>query len=270
MSTQIETNPTCESLADLLAGVALDAASGEERVQVQRHVVACHRCAADLDELREAAAALGELVPQVAPPPALRERVLAAAQRERPGGGSPVRKEPLPIARAVRRISPIWGAIAAAVIVSGGSLAWAASLQSQMAALTVQAQVAQAERDKAARYDRIVQVLASQQMESRPLTPAREGVRATGTIWLDPSSQSGMVMLHDLPPAPPGRGWQLWFVRGSQRVSGGMLRADETGSGYTLVQVPADLKSFDSIGITEEPASGSPAPTTPRIVGTQI
>ena len=40
------------------------------------------------------------------------------------------------------------------------------------------------------------------------------------------------------------------------------------GNGYTLIQVPTDLQSFDSIGITDEPGTGSQWPTTPRVIGT--
>ncbi len=269
MPAETGTSSACLVVVDLLAGAALEALSAEEQLQVQGHVARCESCAVELAELREVAAALGQGVPQVEAPPDLKARVLAAALAERSGGRQTARQL-MALSGVLRRLSPVWGAAAAAVILSVGSLAWAVSLQSQVAALASQAQLAQAEREKAARYDRIVQVLASQQLETRSLTPAAQSVRASGTIWLDPASRSGMVMVHDLPPLPPGRGWQLWFVRGSQRLSGGMVWVDRSGAGYGLITVPDDLASFQSVGITEEPAGGSPAPTTPRVIGAQL
>ena len=64
--------------------------------------------------------------------------------------------------------------------------------------------------------------------------------------------------------------WQLWFVRGSERISGGVLWPDRMGNGYTLIQVPADVQSFDQMGVTEEPGTGSAWPTTKRIMGGSI
>ena len=62
----------------------------------------------------------------------------------------------------------------------------------------------------------------------------------------------------------------LQLMRGNERVSGGLLWPDPNGNGYTLIQVPTDLQSFDSIGLTDEPGSGSVWPTTPRVVGTPL
>ncbi len=269
MPTDTETPNTCKMLVDLLPGTALDVLLAEERLEVQAHVATCSRCAAELAELEEAAAVLAAGVPQVEPPADLKGRVLAAAREERADAHPPQRARPR-LLPAWRRVTPMWGAVAAAVVVSVGSLTWAASLQSQVATLSAQAQVAQAERQKAASYDAVVSVLASNQLAVRSLTPVSTGVPATGTVWLDPSSGSGMIMVRGLPQLLPGRAWQLWFVRGSTRESGGMLWTDKSGTGYTLIKVPRDLDNYESLGITEEPATGSPWPTTPRVAGTQL
>ncbi len=260
---------TCETIADLLPAAALDAVSADERLVVQGHVAGCRRCAAELAELEEAGALLAEAVPQFEPPADLKGRVLAAALAERPSDTAP-RRGGLRLLPTRLHVAPMWGAVAAAVIVSVGSLTWAASLQSQIATLSAQAQVAQDEREKAASYDAVVNVLASNQLAVRSLTPASASLQAKGTVWLDPSTGRGMIMMHGLPQLPPGRAWQLWFVRGDTRESGGLLWTDRGGSGYTLIKVPTNLQSYDSIGITEEPATGSPWPTTPRVVGTTL
>ena len=259
-----EAVPSCEEAADLAAVVALDAADARDRRALERHLAVCPPCAQVVDDMRATAASLGTGVPQVNPPPELRERVMAAARREpaslrRVWAGLPLGPR--------GRVTAAWGPVAACLIISAGSLFWVAALQRQVGSLESEVL---ASRDRAARYDRIVQVLGSQQLAIRPLTPVVQTLRTGGMIFLDPESRSGMVSMHDLPQLPPGRAWQLWFVRGNERVSGGMLWADSHGNCYSLVAVPPDLDSFEGIGITEEPSQGSRWPTTPRVIGSQL
>jgi Anti-sigma-K factor rskA len=258
----------CDDIRGLAAGLALDVVDEDEERRVREHVARCPGCADELDRMREAAAVLGSAPPQLDPPPALRGRLLAAARAERPDGRA---TRPLGLVgpRAVRRprVTPAWAAIAAAILVSVGSLAWAASLQRQVAQLSAEAEAARAKAD---RYDRVVQVLESSQLAVRPLEPVAQTVQARGTVYLDPASGSGMLMVHDLPPPPPGYGWQLWFVRGSERMSGGMLWTDPNGTGYALIRCPKDLQTYDSLGLTQEPSTGSAWPTSPRVMGTKL
>jgi hypothetical protein len=143
-------------------------------------------------------------------------------------------------------------------------------LQSEVTSLR---QFANAQADRATRYEHMVDVLASDQLAIRPLQPVMESVQSRGMVYLDPSSGTGMVMCHNLPPLQPGHAWQVWFVRGSERVSAGMLWPDGYGNGYTLIRVPPDLPSFESIGLTDEPGNngrGSDWPTSPRVMGTNL
>jgi hypothetical protein len=164
-------------------------------------------------------------------------------------------------------LSPAWLVAATSMVVSIGALIWVATLQGQVADLRADAA---AQRERAVRYDQVVQVLASPQLAVRPLTPAQQTIHSYGTVYLDPNSGTGMLTARGLPPIPSGHVWQLWFVRGGERVSGGLLWPDRLGNGYTLIQVPPDVQSFDQMGVTEEPGTGSAWPTTQRIMGGSI
>jgi hypothetical protein len=232
---------------------------------VERHARLCPPCARTVDDLRAAAAALGSGVPLVDPPPELRRRVLAAAHAE-----------PASTGRWARRVWPLgpagapavaWGAVAASTVIAVASLAWTASLERQVASL--ESEVG-ASSERAARYDRVVQMLGSHQIAVRQLTPTVQTMRAGGMVYLDPVSGSGMVAIHDLPQPPPGRAWQLWFLRGNDRISGGMLWPDNRGNCYAMVAVPPDVDSFDAIGVTEEPSAGSAWPTSPRVITAKL
>ncbi len=253
---------SCDEVIELAAAVALDAAEPADQARVEEHVAQCPRCAAALEEFREVAFAMGSSVPQFEPPARLRSRVLLAAQRERPPAVvQPRRTWPR------LRFSPAWAVAAASLIVSASSLVWVGRLEAEVGQLRVEA--AQAS-DRAARYDRVAEVLASPQLAVRNLTPAVQTMHAYGTVYLDPSSRTGMLMARGLPPVEQGHAFQLWFVRGNERISGGVLWPDHYGNGYALIQVPPDLQSFEGIGVTEEPGAGSAWPTTARIMGAPL
>jgi Anti-sigma-K factor rskA len=254
---------TCDEFLDAAAAVALHAEAEDIEVRrVEEHAARCPECASRLEEFEAVAVALGEAVPQVEVPGALRGRVLEVAASTPQTRVGTRRRWP----RALRRprLSPAWLVAAASLVLSLGSMVWAINLQGQIAALQ-RDDLAASER--AQRLDHVVQVLASDKLAIRPLQPAVQTMPSRGVVYMDPASGTGMVMCHNLPPIEQGHAYQVWFVRGSERVSGGMLWPDPNGNGYTLIQVPADLQSFESIGLTDEPGSGSAWPTTPRVVG---
>jgi len=253
---------TCDEFLDLAAVVALDAGDDEDAQRVEEHAAACPDCGAWLDEFRAVTAAMAGVVPQEEPPPEVRARLFEA-----------VRREPRHLALIhrlwprARRLSPAWLVAAASMLLAVIALTWVAILQTQISDLRASAIVAS---DRAARFDRVANVLASDTLAVKPLLPVATTMRASGYVFLDPSSGSGMLMCHDLPPIEQGHAYQVWFVRGNDKVSGGMLWPDRRGDGYTMIQVPPDLQSFESIGLTDEPGSGSAWPTTPRVIGTPL
>lgn len=70
-------NHSCEEIWDLLSVYADGEATPEESARVEHHITECQRCARDLAFLRETARALEE-TPEIAPPPGLRDAILAA------------------------------------------------------------------------------------------------------------------------------------------------------------------------------------------------
>jgi hypothetical protein len=254
---------TCDEFLDLATVVALDTADPDEVRRVEEHAAACPECARNLEEFREVAAALGAALPQTDPSVALRGQLLEAVRRD----PQRVRRRPLQFTALRRRISPAWLVAAASFVFSAVAITWVALLQSQIQALRNDAQVA---RERAVRYEHVVEVLSSDKLAIRPLQPVVQNLPSRGMVYMDPATGTGMLMCHNLPPIEQGHAYQLWFVRGNERVSGGLLWPDHYGNGYTLIQVPPDLQSFESIGLTDEPGTGSKWPTTPRVIGSQV
>ena len=63
---------------ELLGAYALDAVDAAERAEVEAHLASCPRCRAELDELRQVAAAVGTAV--VRPPEGLWSQIAGALE----------------------------------------------------------------------------------------------------------------------------------------------------------------------------------------------
>jgi anti-sigma factor RsiW len=105
-----------------VAPYALDALDAAEESEFEQHLALCERCREELAALREAAGALAYAPDAPAPPPELRERILAQARAERPNV--------VPL-RSRRRLAwPLAAAAAACTAVGLG--VWAATLHNSL------------------------------------------------------------------------------------------------------------------------------------------
>jgi anti-sigma-K factor RskA len=236
-----------------------------ERAAFEEHLATCAECAAELKALAPVAAALAHAIPQTAPPPQLRERVLASvgASGERPA--SRVR---------VAHLNVAWLAAAAALVLAAALGAYTAQLRNRINALegqlraaalrveTSERQIAEA-RQSAVQVQSTVAVLAAPDLArvdlaGQPIAP-RASARA---FW---SRSRGLVFTaSNLPPLPAGRVYQLWVVTAQAPVSAGLLRPDAEGRVSTVVETPADLAQPVAMAVTIEPEGGVPAPTGDR------
>ncbi|GLY38093.1 hypothetical protein Amsp01_041170 [Amycolatopsis sp. NBRC 101858] len=219
----------------LTGAYALDAVTDVERAAFGRHLAECPTCAREVVELRETAARLG-LAMTVEPSARLRSRVLtgiAATRQLQPAVGTGA-----PQGRPWRKrvVIAVSGVAAAAALLAGGI--GIGALQSNPTPVT--------------------QVAAP--------APDALSVRASGTdggsavVNFSRLRGEAAVTAQALPALDGGHAYQVWLIgpRGAQ--SAGLLHA---GSGTITTPLPADV---DRIGITAEPAAGSPQPTAPAVV----
>ena len=274
---------SCQHVSDLGPALALDALEAPEREALEAHLRRCPRCADELRELREVAAHLGLALPQHEPPPALGQRILALAAADVEVGSSRIVAPPPPSGRSAswgreeRQRRPPWyerwsPAISLASLVAAiAALLWGASLQAQLG--STQRQLAetsgQFERVRNS-YGAVVRVLGSPQTRVRELEPTEAAPAAEGKLWVDQASGQGMLMARDLPRLPEGQTYQVWLSGGGNRVSAGFLRPSDEDVYYVVLQAPGKLTDYERLGVTREPAGGSPGPTGPRVIGGQI
>ena len=93
-----------------------------------------------------------------------------------------------------------------------------------------------------------------------------------GTLVYDPQGQIAVLNVWGLAPLQEGEDYQVWLIEPDQtRVSGGVFQPME-GFEYTVfvIESPSSLESFTGLGVTVEPAGGSPGPTGERVFGTEL
>jgi anti-sigma-K factor RskA len=214
--------------------------------------------------------ALARVVPQVAPPAALRARVLEAATST--AHGSVVPFAPRPVLVRTSRWPWLVAAAAAAVAVIT-SIGWSRAvaevqrLESTVADLRTAAATllnvrADYDREQAARL-RAASILGAPDVSVTPLDGIVPADRARARVYLSPSR--GLLMAAEgLPPLPTGRVYQLWTIVAGQPVSAGLFAPDAEGRGDVMGAAPGG--PAQAFAVTLEPEGGVPAPTGAKVL----
>ena len=224
---------------------------------------------------------MASAVPQLDPPGALRDRVMAGVlgiEQQRPVarpafGAEAIRLEPRRTAGPAQ-----WMPLAASVALSFGLGGYAYSLQQRIASLEDQLTDARAQAaDTLARAEATRRTLQVTQTHLDVLTaPDSTRVALAGQApapgasgRADWSGARGLaVSLENLPPLRPGRTYQVWLLTAGMPVSAGLLTPDPAGRSTSVYPVPQAGVVPTGIALTEEPDGGLPQPTgQPILVG---
>jgi anti-sigma-K factor RskA len=226
---------------ELAAPYALGSLDAEERAEFERHLETCASCRAEVQSFREVTGLLAQSVAPAAPPPMLRKRVL----------------------RTARKVRPIpWLAAAAVVLaILGGLGYWRATNEAR--GLRTRLDVAQSQLDST-KY--VVAALLDSSVAITDL--AATGKAPSMRLYWNRARNIVVALAFDLPPAPPGRTYQLWAIeKGRAPVSVGIFNTSPTGRAVVTLAMPTSVHPQVS-AVTEEPAGGSPQPTQqPFLVG---
>ncbi|HLG68476.1 MAG TPA: anti-sigma factor [Acidimicrobiales bacterium] len=267
-------------VSDLLGPYALDAVDAEEAARVKRHLEECHRCRAEVDQLREVAAALGNTAEP--PPEHLWDRIAdrlgspagelgpGARYGERAGlaaaGASPLppaleragpprhsRNRARPRGARQRHGRRAWtaaamgtaAACAALAVVLGIDLSNAngrvAQLQTSLARQGPAAAVAAA---LASPGHRVVELHADDGARLAELVVQRNGV--------------GYVVASSMAGLPDDETYQLWAKIAGQPISLGLLGSTpRAGAAFSL---GTSVGEAQQLMVTVEPAGGVVTP----------
>lgn len=233
----------------LLTGVyALDALDDIERARFERHLARCDSCREEVRGLRETAARIANAT-AIAPPPRMRQRVLAEAARTRqlppPGRAAPV----LGACQATRRRLTL-----ARPVVMIAATAVAAVI---VALLVLQVTTLRQLHSAQARSQAVAAVLSAS--DARIQTTSTS-VGGTVTAVVSPSHHEAVVTTVGMPALPGRHVYQLWVISKTGARSAGVLLASDEPA------LASGFGATDQLGITIEPAGGTTRPTTAPIV----
>jgi anti-sigma-K factor RskA len=255
------TEPT--DLHALTGAYVLDALDDDERALFDHHLETCDACAREVAELREPAARLSA-TSNVPPPPGLRERVLAEAART-PQERSTHADELAALRAPPRTAAPPWAyrltATAAAVLLVAvaGLTYLVVDLHDRLAETEATAEQA---RDTA---ETVSEVLAA---PDASLVTSETADGASARVVASPSRGEAVLVAEGLEPAPAERIYQLWLIDEDGATSAGLFDTEADGRATALLA--GDLAGAAAIGITLEPAGGSPQPTTEPVLAIEL
>ena len=89
------------------------------------------------------------------------------------------------------------------------------------------------------------------------------GADIVGNLLVDPDRNVAALIVWNLPPLPADQTYQVWIIDPQgKRTSGGTFNP-ETNQRFTTVSIsaPEAYSNYSGLGVTIEPAGGSPAPT---------
>jgi hypothetical protein len=285
------------SIEDLVPAFTLGVADAGEAAAVLRQA-ADPRVNSELAAYGRLAERLLYAAPAVQPPLALGARLQAALGAERAAGaagGMKAAESPADAAGDAAGAAPprvwhwpLWAAAAAVGLLLLLNLYWLreigqlraghAALEEQLRTQSVQftAQLAAQEQTIAAQQERLGnqdQMLASLVAEAGERyamhAVAPDSAAVAQVAWLA-DSNTAILRAENFPILEEGKEYQLWLISGDQRTSGGLFTVDDYGCATVVFHPSGSLDDFDGMGITPEPAGGSPGPTAAPVVRAQL
>jgi anti-sigma-K factor RskA len=268
-----------EKYKELLAVRSLGVLDPEEEGQLKAHLSSCAECRRELDEWSDTAALLAYAAGPSEPRPELRARILESirsqprpsplqrAEQNREGsalGESPkVMPFPQPIGRA-------WG-VGKALMAIAASVAFVALLVSlvelrnrstaQEAEIGRLYRLLQESREETSKSHEETALLFAPETRVVALKGTQKAPEARARLTYDPRTGEAILYATDLPAAPSGKAYQLWFIADGKPLPGRVFTTDAKGSVEVRDQVPAAGRNASLFAVTLEPASGVKAPT---------
>lgn len=274
----------CDDVIALIPAYSIGATDPEEAAAVNTHLASCPTAPANLAQYSKIAEALLYAAPPKQAPahlaaklsadvgmpsvprrvprlgPETRPRLFSAAQAKR----SPFTLVPSPAPKPVRR----WA--------FRHLLTTAASLLLVLfnVALLVQNQQLRTRQEQIAaeldRQNRALIFLAAEEPQEVILPAAQDNSSAQADVLWNNDLGVAVVYVRAFPELPPDMAYQLWLRKGEQRTSAGLFTVDASGMGILVFPIEESLDGYDAMGITPEPAGGSPGPTAPAVVRRQF
>ncbi|NWF69687.1 MAG: anti-sigma factor [Chloroflexi bacterium] len=255
---QQSSQPDCETLQALLPAYSVGATDPAETQQVEAWLPLCPDVVSELEEYIALSQALLYTSQPTIPPAALHDKLMAltadtAAPATRVNVSVP---RPLPVPRNRRWIAAAAALVVLLLISNAFWILLAAQLRQIQDAYSTQIQ----------QQEEIIAYLTSADAQQVVLNAQQGSVR----VFWKPGENMALLATEGLPLLASDQTYQVWLIRGDNRISVGLFHVDTEGRGIMIFEPPRALDDYDAIGITTEPAGGSEAPTSEAIAVVEL
>jgi anti-sigma-K factor RskA len=257
----------CAEAEELAPAYVLGALDATEMAAVRAHLATCENEHAEFNQLGAIVPGLFETIEPVDPPPALGERIMAAARDDRagqieaawrPSHSTEGRRAEVPAAIARRRVSPYtWVAVALAAVVALAALGiWNLQLRGQVDELAAYRDAVAGVIDRASAGGQIAILRDQASLGMAPPPAGIAGIGQDGTI---------AVAMSNLSPTSGAEVYEVWVIGGNGTpVPMGSFTVGPDNVGGT-VTVSGTTERGVTIALTHEPKPGATTPTQPII-----
>ena len=229
-------------ITEWLPAYALNILTEAETTQVAEHLAICPACQAELHLYQAAADELPLALVQAAPRPALKDRLMKEIHSRQVKAVSPPYKTFWQRwAGFFHRSVPAWAMALIMVLALGNLFLWF----------------------------RLNQTSGRDAMPMRvvALAGTKDSTQAIGTLVMNPTGEYGSLVVDHLVALDAGHQYQVWLIKDGKRTSGGVFSVNPDGYASLELYALLPLNQYQSIGITIEPAGGSPGPTGVKVLG---
>jgi anti-sigma-K factor RskA len=263
---------TREQQEELLAGRALDALNSVELRKIETVIAGDAELLRLGAELDDAAATLALLAEPVAPPMALRERILAStrirtAMPRRVGSARDGSENVVNFPGQPRSQTTEWLkrglAIAAMLllVVSAGTIIRQVRRASEAASDLVRSNEKVQDLERQLTHEREIRdLLTNPNTNMIALNGTPEMPAAHAKFMYDRATGKGMLMADQLPAAPAGKAYQLWFIVDGKPMPSKVFKPGENGRGEMEAQVPPEARAKATFAVNMEKESGAQQP----------
>lgn len=271
-----------EDYKEMLPLYSLGTVEEDEARGLEEHLKTCAECRAEVDDWRNTTSALVFAAEPAEPSPEVRSQILDSVRSlnsqavPRKVGLPSHKSEEAPAPRSepasnlVRMPVRSWN-VTQRTLAIAASLVFVALLASLYVVWSrnqaLQAEVARLSRgldetqEKLARLEQYSEILSSPTLAVATLKGTPMAQKAQGKLMYDQKTGRAIFMASNMPPAPLGMAYQLWYIAGTHVMPGAVFRADASGRAMMRDQLPLEALNANVFAVTLEPASGVNAPT---------
>ena len=252
-----------EKIEELFTFYALGAVTESERQQVEAYIASDLEARLRLEEMIRTTSALPYALQPKEPPAALKRALMDRVNADAQKRFAPPRAQESGWSRFIDFFSHPgqWlpqGVAVLSLLIAVAIGAWGVSLRNQLTSL--QAQTLQLQQ-QLAEQRAVLTHIASPNAQTFAISGTDHQPQAHGQLIADAQTGSAVLVVSGLQQLEAGKVYEFWLIEGDTPIAAGLFEVNNEGQAVLQVSEAVTPGSYDAIGVSIEPDSGSILPT---------